>query len=190
MKLRFLILLILLFPSVVYSEIGYKDLRIGMKYSDVEDICGKITIIDAKGRKDRKCPNYSGKPYPYVKLYFDPSCYLGCKANSTNKLKIFNVTIGKYDRKVYNKILSSLERKYSKDYHYSYKQELDFVIGETNLISVSFEKGTVVLTQWKYRSGERGVTIGYHNEEYGRDWVKKYGPPPVTQTPKINTDDF
>ena len=63
-------LLLILSPSLGVSEVGYKDLKVGMSWNSAEKICGNIPY-DAKAADDDifgLCPKYSSRPFPKVEL--------------------------------------------------------------------------------------------------------------------------
>lgn len=159
--------LIFLIPTVSFSDVGYKDLRIGMTFEEVELVCQSGEV------GSQRCPNYSRKPYPIVKVY--PNL-------ETTELGLIIVTVGTYDV-VFSDLLASMEKKYKNDFYFTDQQLELYNKEKSSELYISFENGTVVIMINKTGDFNQ-VGVIYASKERGRFFLQKHTPN------SVNTDDF
>lgn len=159
--------ILILIPSVSFSQVGYKELTIGMTFNEVERFCKSGEVGSPW------CPNYSGEPYPKVRVY--PNL-------KSSELGLIMVTVGTYDV-VFNDLLTSMKRKYKIDFHYTDQQLELYNSGKRKELYISFEKGQVVLSISRNQNINE-VKVIYCSKERGKFFLEKNTPN------SVKIDDF
>ena len=182
------------YSTLSYSdkEVGYKDLKIGQSMSVVNEHCENRGFFwrcyEIQGLNFRF---FNGDP-PYGVYKGEPE-----KGNQ----KIGTITVDMTETRVpildllllnpnnsYHKLKKSFEKKYSKDFDFSDRDQKLFKTHQVENLYHSYEKGQVVLNLSRFPSltGVEDIhfSVQYRNPELGKDFLKNNKPS------SLNTNDF
>ena len=160
-----LFLLLILSPSLGVSEVGYKDLKIGMSWNSAEKICGEISYY--------LCYKYSSRPFPKVEVY----------GKAISEVDLIVVEVGTYEQH-FEKLKAALSKKYGlPDYHFS-EEDLELYNARVvKYLIVMFAQGTVMISINPMEDAHI-VTVGYHTKKDGKRHLQEQ------LKGSSNTDDF
>ena len=178
MKKFLFLLLFILSPTLGLSEIGYKDLKVGMSWDSAEKICGNIPY-DEKATYDHTfgvCEKYTKWPYPRVTLHKNDYHCNRCT------VQLVSVLAGTYDG-VFDKLVTTLTKKYGlPDYYFSANEMEMYNSGTINYLTVLFAEGTVQLYIKKNNTDE--VSVSYTTKKVGNEYLS------AMKEWSLNMDDF
>lgn len=182
------------YSTLSYSdkEVGYKDLKIGQSMSVVNEHCESWGFFwrcyETKGLNFRF---FNGNP---------PKGVYEVKPEMGNQ-KIDKVTVDMTEDSVpfldllllspdntYHKLKKSFDKKYSKDFDFSDRDQKLFKTRQVKNLYHSYEKGQVVLNLNRFKSitGVEDIHffVEYRNPELGKDFLKENKPS------SLSTNDF
>ena len=201
---------VLIFPgSVLGSDFGYKDLKIGSSSTLISEKCSVITEMESDFRcygldnvtfsfhvidpikklnttvtgKDRNTIFYKDPRVQSWVTEFSKSAYIASYRidfGLINPIELFVDT----SENNYMSLRKSFDKKYRLDWEFTDNDFKRFLNNEKNFLLVSYENGQVNLGILRNEEGQTKFDVRYRSEEMGKDFVKDMKPK------NVDTNDF
>lgn len=201
---------VLIFPgSVLGSDFGYKDLKIGSSSTLISEKCSVITEMESDFRcyglddvtfvfyvhdpikklrtvvtgKDRNTIFYKDPNVLSWVTEFSDSAYIDSyriNFGSINPIELFvDTSVNNY-----MSLRKNFDKRYKLDWEFTDNDYKRFMNQDVGVIDISYENGQVNLVIYRNKEGQTKFYLQYRSEEIGKNFVEQYKPK------NVDTNDF